>query len=227
MEIVELEIDRPTQPDAEETLAPEERARAARFVFNRDCVRFVNARAGLRAVLGACLEIKPASVALRYEPRGKPTLDLAHAPLRFNISHSGNRALVAVALGREVGIDLELMRSDINHAGIASFFTPGERAVLQRGSESERVAAFYRFWVAKESYLKARGDGLGSSLDAFEVDCATPSGGLRWSALDEDPRRWRIEQLALGDGYAGALTCEAGDWVLRRWAGLPNERRLE
>lgn len=226
MEIVELELGRLAQPDIEATLAPEEHARAARFVFDRDRVRFVNARAGLRAVLGACLEIEPASVALRYEPRGKPTLDLTHAPLRFNVSHSGDRALVAVALGREVGVDLELMRSDVDHAGIAGFFTPGERAALKRKPEGERVAAFYRFWVAKESYLKARGDGLASSLDAFEVDCTTQSGGLQWSALDDDPRRWRIEQLVLGDGYAGALTCEAGDWVLRRWAGLPNERRL-
>ena len=219
VEVVGFEIGPPVGPLAEATLAPEERARAARFVFDRDRTRFVNARAGLRAVLGICLGVEPASVGLSYEPRGKPILEVAHPPLRFNLSHSGDRALVAVALGREVGIDIELIRW-IDHAGLArAFFSPGERAALERGSENERHAAFYRCWVAKESYLKARGDGLTSSLDAFEVDVTTRSGGLRWSTLEEQPHRWRIEQLDLGDGYAGAVTSEVGDWFVRHWEG--------
>lgn len=220
VEVVDFEIGPPMRPTAENTLSAEERARGAQFVFERDRVRFTNARAGLREILGVCLGISPASIRLRSEVHGKPALDALETPLRFNLSHAGERALVALALGREVGIDLELIRDDIDHSGIAhSFFTPGEQAALERCASGDRLAAFYRCWVAKESYLKARGDGLSSNLDAFEVDLNASGGGLRWSTLDE-PSRWRIEPIVLSNGYAGAVTCEEGDWTVRRWEGL-------
>lgn len=220
VEVVELGIAGPADLEAEATLAPDERQRARRFLFERDRARFTAARAGLRAVLGACLGLAPASVPLRARPGGKPELDLADAPVRFNLSHSGERALVAVALGRDVGVDLELLR-EIDHRSMARrFFTAGEQAAIS-GSARGPLEAFYRCWVAKESYLKARGEGLASPLDAFEVDPEAPAECLRWSALDEDPRRWRVEQLDVGDGYAAAVTCEEGTWTLRRWSGAP------
>lgn len=215
VEVVNVEIDHPPEAGAEAALSLEERARAARFVFERDRARFVNTRAGLRTVLAACMGVEPASVMLCRGPRGKPALAPACASLRFNVSHSAGRALVAVALGREVGVDIELVQGGIDRLGIArSFFTRGEQATIEREPERERIAAFHRCWVAKESYLKARGDGLASPLDAFEIDA---SGGLRWSTLGEDPHRWRIERLDVGDGYAAALTCEDGDWSPRLW----------
>jgi len=220
VEVVELGIDAPADPEAEATLAPEERERARRFLFERDRSRFTAARAGLRAVLGACLGLEPASVPLRVRLGGKPELDVADTALRFNLSHSGERALVAVALGRDVGVDVELLR-DIDHLSMAQrFFTRGEQAAIAASARGP-LLGFYRCWVAKESYLKARGEGLASPLDAFEVDPDAPAGCLRWSALDEDPRRWRLEQLDVGDGYAAAVTCEEGNWTLRRWRGIP------
>ena len=222
VEVVELEIEGPVDPEAEASLAPDERARAHKFHFRCDRLRFTSARAGLRVLLGACLGLRPASVPLGCAAGGKPELDLSHAQLRFNLSHSGERALVALALGREVGVDLELMRGEIDHLSLARrFFTSREQTAIAR-SERGSLLAFYRCWVAKESYLKARGEGLASPLDAFEVDPDARTGGLRWSTLDEPPRRWRIEQVDVEDGYAAALTCEEGDWTDRRWTGLPS-----
>lgn len=222
VEVIDFEIGRTPRADSVASLAPEEQVRAERFLFARDRVRFVNARAGLRRVLGACLGVEPSAVAFAYEPKGKPVLErgVAAAAIKFNLSHSGDRAVVAVTVGRELGVDVEHLRREVDHAGIAAFFTPGERAALQRGSEDERRSAFYRCWVAKESYLKARGDGLTSSLDAFEVDVADSGLGLRWSSLGDPPGRWRIEALDLCEGYASAVTSEAGAWGLRRWSEL-------
>jgi 4'-phosphopantetheinyl transferase len=223
--VVEFEVEGPVGREAEAALTPDERARAQRFHFERDRGRFMRARAGLRSILGACLGLEPASVPLRLGPGGKPEVDVARAPLRFNLSHSGERALVAVALGREVGVDLELMRDGVDHLSMAErFFTAGEQAAISQ-SERGTLDAFYRCWVAKESYLKARGEGLASPLDAFEVDPYAPTGSLRWSSLDGNPRRWRIEQIDVGDGYAGAVTCEEGAWTLRHWIGLPRPER--
>lgn len=222
VEVVVFDIDGPIDPGSESTLAPDERERGKRFLLERDRARFMRGRAGLRSVLGACLGVGPASVALRLTPRGKPELALGSPHVRFNVSHSGGRAIVAVALGREVGVDLELMRVGIDHGAVARrFFTPGEQAAIETGPVHGRLAAFYRCWVAKESYLKARGEGLSAPLNAFEVDPTALRGAPRWSALEQNAHRWRIEQLAVGNAYAAALTCEQGDWTPRRWNGLP------
>jgi len=145
IDIVELEIDRPILPGAEFALASEEYRRASRFVFDRDRLRFVNSRLGLRAVLAACLGIPPRSVAFRYGPYGKPELAPPYAWLRFNLSHSGDRALVGLALEREVGVDIEQVRQGSDAVAIAyHFFTARERASIQRATAHDRSAAFYR-----------------------------------------------------------------------------------
>lgn len=219
VEVIHLDIGA-TSPGAAETLSEEERARAARFVFERDRGRYVNARAAARQVLGACLGIAASAVRFTYGEHGKPALGSPGPPIRFNLSHSGDRAVVAVALGREVGVDLEGVRDDLDHSGIArGYFTPRERAAIESRTGPERAVAFFRCWVAKESYLKARGDGLSASLSAFEVDGSAHGDALRWSSLDTDGRRWRVVPLPAAAGHVAALACEAGDWRSRHWAG--------
>src|SRR3712207_5217786 len=90
------------------TLAPEERERADRFYFERDRTRFTVARGVLRAILGRYLRLEPARLRFRYQPYGKPELDISERPLplRFNVSHSAGLALYAVAPDREVGVDV-------------------------------------------------------------------------------------------------------------------------
>src|SRR2546421_12655378 len=84
-------------------LSPDEIAKADRFAFPELRARSAAARGQLREILGAALERDPASLRFDYGPRGKP--DLSGAPLRFNVSHSGELALVALAL-REIGVDV-------------------------------------------------------------------------------------------------------------------------
>lgn len=219
VEIVHLDIGEGS-PGAGQLLSEEERARAARFVFERDRVRYVNARAAVRQVLGACLGIAASAVRLTYGAHGKPAVATYGVPVRFNLSHSGDRALVAVALGREVGVDLEGVRDDLDHAAIArGYFTARERTDIEARTGPERALAFFRCWVAKESYLKARGDGLSASLSAFEVDASAHADALRWSSLD-DGRRWRVASIPAGADHVAALACEAGDWRPRHWAGV-------
>lgn len=220
VEIVHLHIGA-TTPGAEESLSAEERARAARFVFQRDRVRYVNARAALREILGSCLGIAASAVHLTYGAHGKPALAAVGTPIRFNLSHSGDYALVAIALCRDLGIDVERVRQDIDREGIArDNFTHGECRAIETVPSSERVVAFFRCWVAKEAYLKARGDGLSAPLAAFEVDPSAGAEALRWTSLDTDGRTWRVVPLQAAPGHVAALACEAGDWRPRQWNGL-------
>jgi hypothetical protein len=85
------------------TLAPEERAKAARFRFEKDRDQYTVGRGTLRAILGRYLEIEPARLEFRSEAYGKPALGVGGGQgegLRFNLAHSHGLALLAVARRR-------------------------------------------------------------------------------------------------------------------------------
>ena len=84
--------------EARDLLSDGERARAARFVFERDRIRFVSAHAGLRRVLGALLGIEPSALRFVEDAGGKPRL-AGSAAVFFNLSHSHDLAAVAVSVG--------------------------------------------------------------------------------------------------------------------------------
>jgi 4'-phosphopantetheinyl transferase len=177
-------------PCSDELLSEDERARARRFRFPLHRERFVAARSALRRILAAYLDLDPAGLRFQYSPHGKPRLEQEW--LRFNLAHSEDLALCAVAHGREVGVDIERIRPRPDEGIPERFFSPSEAAQL-RGLPPP---AFYRYWTAKEAWLKARGEGLSVALDSFDV-----------SALN-DPR-WRCAWLLLGAAYAGALVVES------------------
>ncbi|MFH0963119.1 MAG: 4'-phosphopantetheinyl transferase superfamily protein [Planctomycetota bacterium] len=203
--------------ELEGTLSEEERARSERLARGRE--RFLAARGILRAILERYLGVDGARLRFREEGRyGKPIIaGEFEGALRFNLSHSGGLALYAVSGEREVGVDVEEIRRDMEPERIAEqFFTRGELAALRALGDEERMRAFYRCWTRKEAYLKATGRGLSVRLDSFEV----PVAGTEEEAFEiegAEGTRWRVEDLAVADGYAGAVGAEGTDWGVRRW----------
>lgn len=225
-------------PDGEQAaraalLPPEDAARAARFRFEGDRRCWVAARGALRAILAGYACVPAAALAFRLGPHGKPALDgpAAAGDLRFNISHSGDLALCAVARGREVGVDIERIRPDFATGEVARrFFAPAEVAALEALPAADRVEAFFACWTRKEAYIKARGIGIALGLDRFEV-ALTPGQPAALLATHDEPGavgRWRLMALAPGAGYAGALVME-GPGAITCWqwppaAGAPRDR---
>jgi 4'-phosphopantetheinyl transferase len=137
-------------------------------------------------------------------------------------------ALIAVARGRAVGVDIEAVRPlpelDLM---IAEVCTQRERAALRALPDAERLVAFFEIWTRKEAVLKARGDGLGASLDRVEV--ALPGEPARLLRLDGDPqaaKRWSLRALTPAPGYVAALVVEGHGWSLRRWRWSDFECRM-
>lgn len=196
--------------------------RAARFVFDRDRLRYIAAHGLLRHLLGGYLGTAPEAVELAVAPRGKPYLLSpagrdSNAALRFNLAHSGDRALVAVSSGREVGVDVEEAGRGRDVVGIAgSFFSPAEVAALKAVPDAERVAAFYRCWTRKEAYIKACGTGLAMRLDSFDVSLEPDACDalLRSERGVDEPRRWKLVDLPVDGGFTAALAVEGHDWRL-------------
>lgn len=196
---VELDLDGAIAGGLESSLTPDERARAGRYRGERDRRRFVVARAHLRAILAGVLDVRPGDVVLAVDALGKPRLAGAAAPgLDFSVSHSGGRALVAVARHRRVGVDLERIEEAADWEPIAArFFSAREVAALRALGEAERRGEFYRLWTRKEAWLKARGDGLGAGEALLRAEPGADGGS------------WSILTLDAGPGYAAALAVTA------------------
>jgi 4'-phosphopantetheinyl transferase len=203
------ELDHGSEAAADRLLSPEERERAARFYFPRDRRRFAAARAGLRVLLGRYLKSDPSVLTFGYGPQGKPRVPGVR--LRFNVSHSGGRALLAFALDRELGVDLEQERPLGDALALAErYFAPAETRVLRGLPESEIVPAFFRCWTRKEAYMKATGDGLTQPLDAFEVSLAPgePARLLHVNGRPAEKQPFQLESLEPGAGFAAAVAVE-------------------
>ncbi len=206
---------------AAQTLAPDEQARAGRFRFAIDRRRFIARRLLLRAILGGCLGCAPQALVYRANPYGKPALvGPAGAPgLCFSASHSAGLALVAVAVERELGVDLEQMRLDFDHAQVAGrFYSPAEQTALRARPPIERPAVFFAIWARKEAYVKALGMGLSLPLADFDVSPDDPARLLAARHGLPGPEAWSLHRLAPAPGYAGALCVQGRDWGLHTWA---------
>jgi 4'-phosphopantetheinyl transferase len=202
-------------------LTPEERGRAARFRFTIDRHRCILGRALIRIILGHHLRRPSHELAFAYNAFDKPRLaDARDAALQFNISHSGEWLLIALAQGRILGVDVEHMREDMVTREIAErFFSAAECVALASLSEEQQCDAFFACWTRKEAYLKARGDGLSLPLDQFDV-AFVPGADARLLATRHDPaevKRWSLCPLDVGAGHKAALVVEGTDWTLKLW----------
>jgi 4'-phosphopantetheinyl transferase len=181
-------------PDAElrqrwSDLSTAERERADQLSRPEVRRRFIAARSGLRRVLASYLSVPPRSLEFFKGPQGKPALP---GGPEFNLSHSDDLALCAVAHGRQVGIDLERLRCIPERDDIARQWFREEEREAYHAESASRDSAFLRLWTRREAYLKAIGTGL-AGLEAS-------------SAID--PERWEVHDLRPFDGYVGALVVE-------------------
>lgn len=109
-------------------LSPEKRERANRFHFEADRRRYVIGRGYLRLLLGEILGLPAHKLKFEYNEFGKPSLMPRQGlPLQFNVSHSGGLILIAITMGRAVGIDVERIWTDLDLDGIAARFFFSQR----------------------------------------------------------------------------------------------------
>jgi 4'-phosphopantetheinyl transferase len=209
------------------TLTPDERDRSARFRFERDRRRFIVARGVLRDLLGRYLQTEPGQIRFVYNAFGKPDLTPESGDrLRFNLSHSADLALIAIATVSSVGVDLEYVRWQSDYADIARrFFSAAEVDYLSALPSHLYAEAFFSCWTMKEAYLKACGKGLAVPLNSFSVlpttdPAHTPVDLLDLRVASSDTvraARWSLYTLRLAPGYAGALALEGTGWRLSQW----------
>ncbi len=230
---VRLDVDNSEVARCESLLTDDERTRAARFRFDDKRREFTVTRAALRRVLSLWFldgsDDAARGITLKSGSHGKPFLE---APLdghdaRFNVSHSADIALIAVATGRAVGVDVEHTGRTSDLLRLAErYFSPNESAALNALPSDRQRLGFFNCWTRKEAYLKAIGRGITLGLSRFDVSLR-PGDEPRLIETRhdaDDAQRWSVVDLPLGGEYVGAVVvamqnakCKMQNAEVRLW----------
>ncbi len=191
-------------------LSKEEKGRSEKFHSKQDQKNFIIAHGALQDILGRYLEgVKPPLEFIKNK-QGKPSLK--ESLLTFNLSHSGDLALVAVAQGRQIGVDVEKIRKETDIKNIAHrFFSIQETNQLTALPAEKQIEAFYACWTRKESFIKAKGVGFSLPLNTFDVS-VNPEGATE--ILVSDSLKWSLQDVMISPKYRAAVCAEDTDWLL-------------
>ncbi|MFC6790549.1 4'-phosphopantetheinyl transferase family protein [Methylobacterium komagatae] len=201
--IVALDLDPQRLSRCAALLDKEETQRAGRFLRQADRERFIASHAALRVVLSHVLDLQPGEFRFGCEETGRPNLIApSGSGLDFNLSHSGEIALVGFTREGRIGVDVEIRRPLPDALRIArGHFAPEEVRALEDLPVSEREAAFFGLWTRKEAVVKALGAGLSQPLSRFSVTVPPEPPALLKMA--SGTRSWTLTSLDLGpDAFA-------------------------
>ncbi|HKW81284.1 MAG TPA: 4'-phosphopantetheinyl transferase superfamily protein [Casimicrobiaceae bacterium] len=194
-------------------LSPAELARADRFGALSLRKRWIAGRATLRRLLGDALGIAPAAVAIGRGVRGRPQLAAEHG-LDFNVSHTGDVALIGIAsglpIGSRIGVDIERHDRTVDADRLArKFMADAERAAMNTLDADARRRHFLSLWTCKEAMSKATGDAMSAPFRKIAVAL---DGGPRLIAGPPPylPQHWRLVVAAVPADFIATVVIWRG-----------------
>ncbi|MBS2965013.1 4'-phosphopantetheinyl transferase superfamily protein [Actinocrinis puniceicyclus] len=204
------------RPDDLALLDASERAAASSFCAPLLAARYAGGRAAVRRIVGRALGMEPAAVPIGRDrcahcgqgpdtaQHGRPRVALAECTLRFSLSRTDTAAVVALADGCDVGVDVEALRP-ANLAALGRHaLSPADRARIDQAPAAQRSRLFFRSWCRKEAATKAAGIGIVTDLSA--IDTAPHDGGpVRISLPGPVASTWQVHDLRVPEGHAGAV----------------------
>jgi len=209
---VRLDVDGDELHALTSVLSADERERTSRFVRPCDASRSAAARGHLRQLLGHYLDRPAAEVALGVGPHGKPFVSAPGAGwLRFNMSHSGDRGLIAVANGREVGVDVERFQPELPDPELRKLFAPAEQRALSALTAGDYIEQYFTLWTRKEAVVKGLGVGLLVPLNGVDVlnDRVPLTADLARNLPPVSTSTWNVRSLRQGENYFAAVAVQA------------------
>lgn len=190
-------------------LTDDERARADAMQSPTARRSFVASQSALRTLLSAYTGTSAPDLTFSRGAHGKPMLASAAAPLEFNVSHSGEWGVIALARV-PVGVDVEQVRPGRATPALEQrFLTGSERALLGRKAEADGDAAFFLVWCRKEAYLKATGFGLAAPFSRIDSSAARLPELDGSGAQLEGATPWHVAEFFVDEQHAGAVVARA------------------
>jgi 4'-phosphopantetheinyl transferase len=213
-------------PDWEAILDADEQTRAKRYLSAEHRRRFVIAHVAQRMILSQYYQQEAVELKFSYANHGKPSIVQATTgpTWQFNLTHSGELALLAVTTASAVGIDVEAIRPRESMGDLARRYFAAEEVACWSALPTElQEQAFYLTWTRKEAYVKALGMGLTLPLDQFVVT-VDPRQPARLVSTQHNPlsvQQWQLCNLADFNDYAAAAVIPSGKYELshRIWDG--------
>lgn len=170
--------------------------------------RYVEVHGRLRMVLAQTLNVPPETITIQKTEHGKPYL-VDTPEWVFNLSHSANAMVIAVAWNCQLGVDVEFCKPRTGLAGLVDkCFGEEEIAYWKRLPEDQKVTEFYRFWTRKEAFVKATGRGIALGLSHCVINPENQERFLRVPAECGQASKWHALDMALAPGICSALVTD-------------------
>lgn len=203
-------------------LSADERLKAERYATEQARHRFVIFRGMLRQTLASYLSLAPEELKFELGEFGKPYL--ANGDLYFNLSHTADDWLLAVANFAPIGVDLEIIRPRTQLQNLVDrCFSERESAYWQALPGDQQLEAFFRLWTKKEAFVKAVGRGLALGLENCEFE-PRPAGQLLAIPSEYgEASAWTVREFVLAPALTGALVTPNRDYELRHLHADLNE----
>jgi 4'-phosphopantetheinyl transferase len=191
-------------------LSKDEKERESSLKVEEKKKQFLVTRGALRKLLSNSLGKPAEEISFSYGQHKKPYIEEQYnnKTVEFNISHSGDYALIAITLGNKIGVDIEKINYEIDYQSLSNrFFSKKEKEELASTNKEERLDAFYRAWVRKESFIKANGKGIAFGLDQFSVSLnENKKIKIEITSPNATNEEWYCCDLMDVDNYKTALT---------------------
>ena len=210
--LVRTRLTHAARVELRQSLSGDERLKGETHLLESAREEILIGRGVLRNILAAYLGRSPEEIQFQYGRHGKPSLAPVsnHLDIQFNISHSADWMLCALARTNAVGVDVERVRQNVDFTGMARMlFSDLDRREFLSIQEDQRAELFYGSWVRREACVKAIGLGLHFPLAAVRGslgaagDADTPEieyAGTR--------RMYALTDLEMEPGYRAALVVD-------------------
>ncbi|WP_339704461.1 4'-phosphopantetheinyl transferase superfamily protein [uncultured Kriegella sp.] len=198
-------------------LSNDELEKAQKFRFEKDFSTYVIARGILKKLLSKYIRTPTDAIGFVYGDYGKPKLKNSNT-IHFNVSHSNEMIVLAVAQDTQVGVDVEYRNDTINLMEIANtVFTETEIEFLNSLQNKEVSQGFYHLWTRKEAFIKLSGYGLSMPIalpkisvlkDQVELlDKVSPKQNLlKWDCV--------LRSFSPDPDYAAAIVASEGSQMM-------------
>lgn len=201
--------------EAAALLSADELARARRLRRLEDRLLFTRAHVAVRRTLSRYASIRTQDWTFTTGEHGRPEISNLDAPagLRFNLSHTPGMIAIVVNTSFDAGVDVEGIGrvTDLAAMSRTSFSQP-ERAALMALPAPEQPLRFTQTWALKESFIKAMGTGLATSLRSFSFDLsASASVGFDCAPeIDTVPSAWSFSLVQPTENHVLATATRLG-----------------
>ncbi len=213
IDIWRFSLKKPYSSIEESTLSNDEVERARRFYLPQHQRRFVIARTMLRKILAQYLAQAPETLRFDYNAQGKPSLAQRPLELEFNLSHSGEQALLAVGQTHPLGIDIEYF-SARPYLGISrTLFSANEQKNLLALPDALQPLGFFNVWAQKEALIKAMGLGLSYPTQHLNFPLLPNQAFMFYD--QHSHLEWKIYPFMPGTACSAALCYHPGIQTIR------------